>query len=174
MEALQSRAAVQSPPVVPGAAAGNEAESPDGPPVFAPEDVFGSLTAAEYSRARQPLPPPSLNGKPGLQDFDLTGNPQNPVRSDVAKRFGLETVYDGDYPAAGRQIRFRISGVDFREALHDLEAMTDSFVVPLSSSLFMVARTRPKAQRSGADHARDGPGPGGAHHRGAHRDRPGR
>ncbi len=47
-------------------------------------------------------------------------------------------------PPAGPQLRFRISGVDYREALHDLEAITSSFVVPLSSSLFMVAQDTPQ------------------------------
>ena len=151
MQALQSRAALQSPPVVVGEDAKDdakegldpEAEIPAVPPVFAPEDVFDSLTAAEFARERQPLPPPSLNAKPGVQDFDLTGNPRI-LFDPVAQRFGLQTVYDGDYAAAGQQIRFRISGVDYREALHDLEAMTSSFVIPLSSSLFMVAQDTPQ------------------------------
>ena len=51
---------------------------------------------------------------------------------------------DGDYPAAGQQIRLRISGIDYREALHDLEAMTGSFVVPLASRLFLVAQDTPQ------------------------------
>jgi general secretion pathway protein D len=142
MQALQSRAALQSPPVIAGESPETEAETRPTPPVFAPEDVFDSLTAAEYSRDRQPLPPPALKAKPGLQDFDLTGNPRM-LFDQIAQRFGLQTVYDGDYPAAGQQLRFRISGIDYREALHDLEAMTNSFVVPLSSSLFMVAQDTP-------------------------------
>src|ERR1700733_9478891 len=46
MQALQARATSQSPPVIPGA--GSTENDPDAaPPVFAPEDVFDSLTAAE-------------------------------------------------------------------------------------------------------------------------------
>ena len=77
-----------------------------------------------------------------MQDFDLTGTAKT-LFDRVAQRFGLETVYDGDYPGTGPQIRFRISGVDYIEALHDLEAMTSSFVIPLSPSLFMVAQDTP-------------------------------
>jgi general secretion pathway protein D len=144
MQALQGRATSQSPPVIPGAGSteNDPDTSPSAPPVFAPEDVFDSLTAAEYARGRQPAPPPSLSGKPGAQDFDLTGTAKT-LFDRVAQRFGLETVYDGDYPGAGPQIRFRISGVDYIEALHDLEAMTSSFVIPLSPSLFMVAQDTP-------------------------------
>ncbi len=141
MQALQTRATVQSPPVAPDD--GDDSEIDVGPVVEASEGVFDSLTAAEYARSRQPLPPASLKGKPVLQDFDLNGTPRT-LFDDVAKRFGLETVYDGDYPTTGQPIRFRISGVDFREALHDLEAATDSFVVPLSSSLFIVAKDTPQ------------------------------
>jgi type II secretory pathway component GspD/PulD (secretin) len=143
MEALQSRAALQSKPV-PAASEGIDPTpgSPDMPPSFAPEDVFDSLTARDYARARQPQGPPELKPRAGAQDFDLRGNARA-LFDQVAQRFGLNTVYDGDYPEGGQQIRFRISGIDYREALHDLEAMTNSFVVPLSSRLFMVAQDSP-------------------------------
>lgn len=137
MQSLQARATSESPPVVP--------ELPDdtdldlSPTELTAEGVFDSLTEAEYARARQPLPPPSLKAKPGMQDFDITGTART-LFDEVAKRFGLETVYDGDYPAAGPRIRFRISGVDYRQALHDLEAATNSIVQPLSSRLFIVAQ----------------------------------
>src|ERR1700679_4091540 len=49
MQALQGRATSQSPPVTPGAGSteNDPDTSPSAPPVFAPEDVFDSLTAAE-------------------------------------------------------------------------------------------------------------------------------
>ncbi len=142
MQALQARATAQSPPVVPETA-GAAPDPATLPPVFAPEDVFDSITAAEFARARQPLPPVTLKAKPGKQDFDLTGDPKT-LFDQVAQRFGLETVYDGDFPVGGRQLRFQISGVDYREALHDLEAMTSAFVVPVSSSLIIVAQDTPQ------------------------------
>ncbi len=143
MQALQGRASSQSPPVVPETAFSADPDAATVPPVFAPEDVFDSITAAEFSRARQPLPPAALKAKPGKQDFDLTGDPKT-LFDQVAQRFGLETVYDGDFPVGGRQFRFQISGVDYREALHDLEAMTSAFVVPVSSSLIIVAQDTPQ------------------------------
>ncbi len=141
-QSLQVRAAAESPPVLPDLPDDDDTNEALAPTDLAAEGVFDSLTAAEYARARHPLPPPSLKGKPGLQDFDLTGTARN-LFDEVAKRFGLETVYDGDYPAAGPQIRFRISGIDYRQALHDLEAATNSIVAPLSSKLFMVAQDTP-------------------------------
>lgn len=137
MEALQSRAALQSKPAPAISAADDVIELP--PPALSPADVFDSLTAREYAEARQPKPPPQLDGRAGKQDFDLRGNARS-LFDQVAQRFGLDTVYDGDYPPAGQQLRFQMPGVDYREALHDLEAMTNSFVIPLSSKLFMVAQ----------------------------------
>lgn len=137
MQSLQARATSESPPVVPELPEDTDLDLP--PTELAAQGVFDSLTEAEYARARQPLPPPSLKAKPGLQDFDITGTART-LFDEVAKRFGLETVYDGDYPAAGPRIRFRISGVDYRQALHDLEAATNSIVQPLSSRLFIVAQ----------------------------------
>ncbi len=144
METLKSRAALQSKPVPAVADADAASDASDLPhPVFAPEDVFDSITARDFARARQPQGPPELKALPGTQDFDVTGTART-LFDQVAQRFGLDTVYDGDYPPAGNQIRFRISGVNYREALHDLEAMTNSFVIPLSSRLFMVAQDTPQ------------------------------
>ena len=69
MQALQSRATSQSPPAIPGAESpGNDPDaSSAAPPVFAPEDVFDSLTAAQYARERQPAPPPSLRDSPACR-----------------------------------------------------------------------------------------------------------
>jgi type II secretory pathway component GspD/PulD (secretin) len=143
MQALQARATSQSPPLVPETPAESTPDPDAIPPAFAPEDVFDSITAAEFASQREPLPPAALKAKPGTQDFDLTGNPRT-LFDQVAQRFGLQTVYDGDFPTGGPQLRFRIAGVDYREALHDLEAVTSSFVVPLSSSLIVVAQDTPQ------------------------------
>ncbi len=138
MEALQSRAALQAKPA-PVSTAENTVDSSLLPPSFAPEDVFDSMTAREFASARQPQSLPTLKAKPGVQDFDITGDGRK-LFDQVAQRFGLDTVFDGDYPTTGAQLRFRIAGVDYRQALHDLEAMTGSFVVPLSPKLFLVAQ----------------------------------
>lgn len=141
MEALQTRAAMESKPLPPSGA--DDDLDADVPPVnIPPEDVFDSLTAREYALSRQLQAPPQLKALPGLRSFDLRGAPRT-LFDQVAQRFGLETVYDGDYPATAPLIRFQIRNVDYREALHALEAATDSFVIPLSSRLFMVAQDNP-------------------------------
>ena len=104
-----------------------------------PEEVFDSITQRELSEARELLPNPVLKPKPGEQSFDLEGDPRS-LFAKVAEAFGLQTVFDGDYPTIGQPTHFRMSGVDYRGALWGLEAATGSFVIPVSSKVFMVAR----------------------------------
>ena len=51
----------------------------------------------------------------GVLDLDLNGSART-LFDQIAQRFGLETVYDGDYPTGGQQIRFRVPAADYREA----------------------------------------------------------
>jgi hypothetical protein len=116
-----------------------EPEAPPEPRKYKPEEVFDSLTAREMASARELLPNPVLQAQPGTREFDLQGDPRQ-LFDKVAAAFGLQTVFDGDYPQTLPTIHFRISGVDYRTALNGLEAATGSFVIPISSRVFMVAR----------------------------------
>ena len=137
MEVLQTRATAESKPQ-PRTDSGSELPPAD----LSPDDVFDSLTEKEMAAARPLHEVPSLKAKPGKRDFDLTGDPRA-LFDKVAQAFGLDTVYDGDFPRTDPPIRFHVSGADYRDALHDLEAATGSFVIPLSSRLFMVAHDSP-------------------------------
>jgi Flp pilus assembly secretin CpaC len=137
MELLQTRAADQSKPV-PQAGA----DSPPLPEPVLPEDTFDSITAAELAKARDLNSIPSLHAKPGKQNFDLSGDART-LFDKVAQSFGLETVFDGDYPKTGATISFRITDADYRQAFDDLDAATGSFVIPLSSRLMMIAVDTP-------------------------------
>jgi hypothetical protein len=136
MESLQTRASLESRPILP------KAEEPDAADIPAPEipmeQAFDSLTAREMAQARDLKEVPALRAKPGVQEFDLTGEPRV-LFEKVAQAFGLQTAFDTDYPKTGTPLRFKVSGVDYREAIHDLEAATSSFVVPISGRLMLVA-----------------------------------
>ena len=137
MNLLQTKAATESKPVP------HATGLPESPlPGIPPDDVFDSLTEKEMSEARQLNDAPSLKAQTGKRDFDLNADART-LFDRVAAAFGLETVYDGDYPRTGPGIRFHVSGADYREAIHDVEMATGSFVVPLSSRLFMVAQDTP-------------------------------
>jgi general secretion pathway protein D len=85
------------------------------------------------------LPPPELKPKPGRQDFDLSGDPRK-LFEQAAKAFGLECVFDSDYPPAGASQRFRLQDADARLALYALETITGSFVVPINERAFLVGK----------------------------------
>ena len=61
----------------------------------------------------------------------------------MAKTFGLDCVFDDDFPA-GSSFRFEMSNSDYRDALHGLEAATGSFVVPLTKRVFLVVKDTPQ------------------------------
>ena len=87
------------------------------------------------------MPPTELNADSGTKDFDLRGD-SDKLFPEVAHAFGLECVFDGDYqPIPG--LRFHMQGVDYRDALHGLEAVTGSFIVPISAKTFLVVRDNP-------------------------------
>jgi type II secretory pathway component GspD/PulD (secretin) len=133
-QALQSRAAVEAKVKPPARSAAELAE-------LAPE-LLDNLTAEDLIEARKPLPPVELAALPGRKDFNLTGNARE-LFEQVARAFGLDTVFDGDYQAQ-KTLRFRIEQADHREALHALEATTGSFIVPLSERLFLVVQDTPQ------------------------------
>jgi type II secretory pathway component GspD/PulD (secretin) len=137
---LKSQGSTQtvSAPSTPGAASNPDAEHPVLPAGF----QFESLAAREYAGERQLASPPTLAAAPGRFDFDLNDNPRA-LFDKVSARFNLQDVFDGDYPQGGAPVRFRLSNLDYREALDALQAATGSFVVPISSKAFMVARDTP-------------------------------
>jgi general secretion pathway protein D len=134
-QAVRSRAALAMPrPAVPPP--GSNPADASRPPAL-PE-----ATAQDRAEARKPLPPSQLSASPGTQDFDLRGDSKT-LFEDVARAFGLECGFDRDYEPRG-PLRIQLKDVDYRDALHGLEAATGSFIVPLSNKLFMVAKDTPQ------------------------------
>ena len=84
-------------------------------------------------------PPPRLTLKPGVHDFDLQGEPRT-LFEQVAGAYGIQVVFDGAYQASVPSITFRITDATGPEALRALEAATDSFLVPVSEQVALVAR----------------------------------
>ncbi len=102
-----------------------------------PEAVFDSITARELANDRQLLPPARLEPKPGIQDYSIDGD-YKALFTQMASRLGVQVVFDNDFQP-GHRIAFRLDGSSPREALHALEAATNSFVIPLGPRLFLAA-----------------------------------
>jgi general secretion pathway protein D len=109
-----------------------------------PEDLpkIEEATPQDRADARRPLPPTELAAAPLIKDLDLRGDSRK-LFEDVAHAYGLDCIFDPDYQPVP-SFRFQMTGVDYRDALHALEAATSSFVVPLTSKIFMVVRDTPQ------------------------------
>jgi general secretion pathway protein D len=139
-QAVKSRAALEAKLVPPPEAAGLDPET-----ALSPEPQLDKPSARDLVEARQPLPPTELNGAPETRDIDLRGDSKK-LFEDVAHAYGLDCVFDGDYEPV-KAFRYQLQGVDYREALHDLEAATNSFIVPLGKKLFMVVKDTPQKRQ---------------------------
>lgn len=137
-QALRTRASIEAkvqPPT--SAVADAEAAIEDAQaPRF--EHQFAFPTPQDLADARKPLPPTELRATPGTKDIDVRGD-SKAVFEKVAQLYGLDCVFDDDFQA-GAAFRFELKEVDYRDALHGLEAATNSFIVPLSAKVFLVAK----------------------------------
>ncbi|MGH9562310.1 MAG: hypothetical protein ACRD3S_12730, partial [Terracidiphilus sp.] len=101
---------------------------------------IAELTAAKPATVRQ-REERSLAGEvrleyqPGNQDFDYRGDTKG-AYEELARKFGLDVAFDVDM--ASRQVRFRVSGVDFPTAVRLLGDATGTFWRPLAPHLFFV------------------------------------
>ena len=133
-QAVQSRAAMESRPQPKIPKVSDLDKELTEPPDF----HFDPPTPEDLAAAGEPLPPTELDADKAIHDVDFTGDFKKLFQS-VARVYGLECVYDSDYQA-GTPFRFRLKGVDYRDAIHGLEAATGSFVVPITPKIFLVAK----------------------------------
>jgi general secretion pathway protein D len=134
-QAVRSRAALEAKPVPPVSAVTGDGSLEDaGTPLEA-------ATTVDLADARKALPPSDLAGGDLVRDFDLSGDSKK-VFADVARAFGLECVFDGDYQPMPA-LHFHLDGAGYQEALHGLEFASGTFIVPLSPKLFLVSKDTP-------------------------------
>ncbi len=136
-QAVRSRAAMQSK-ITPPASSQTDLIAEVGALPDEPDPAL-TITEKDLRDSRKPLPPKEVSALPGRRDFDLKDEPRR-LYEQVSKAFGLDVVFDGDYPASSAKQTFRMTEADYREALRALDAMTSSFVVPLGERLLLVAK----------------------------------
>lgn len=151
-QALRTRAALQAKPMPKldevntassgddglgtGDGAAEKAES------AAPAGFSTTITDDDLADLQRLKAPPELTPAPGRKNLDLHGD-SKAVFEQVAREFGLETIFDGDYQA-GQVFRLHLDDVNCGEALRDVSAATDSFVAPLGAKLIMVSKDTPQ------------------------------
>ncbi len=127
-QAIRGRAALQAKFVLP--------TSTQAPP---PPVSVSSATPSDFVEAAKPQPPKQLKAKPIEAEFFIKGTARY-LFDQVSSTYGLDVVYDGDYPQDGPQYPFRLENADYRTALYALQSLTGSFAFPLGERLLMVAK----------------------------------
>lgn len=89
--------------------------------------------------------PAELKPRQGTFEINLDGDYKT-LFQQIATLYNLDCIFDSDYEP-GRRIHFALSQADYRDALRGLSAATDSFVVPLSDKLFLVAKDQPQKRK---------------------------
>ena len=79
---------------------------------------------------------PAINPGAGTRDFSFEG-PTRGAYEEVARQFGVTAAFDPELQ--DRQIRFRVSGVDFDTAMRLLGEQTSTFWFGVDSKTFFVA-----------------------------------
>jgi Flp pilus assembly secretin CpaC len=145
-QAVQSRAGLEAKPVPKSITL-----PPDAQQAFAnalaldrePPEI-PQATPLDIASSKRALPPMELKPDPAdaVRDFDLTGDSKK-LFEDFAKIYGFDAVFDGDYDPV-KPIHFQLHEANYRDAFHALEAATNSFIVPLTPKMFLVARDSPQ------------------------------
>jgi hypothetical protein len=114
------------------------------PKPAAPRPVPGvvNLDSRLLGEQRSLRPPPELKAQSGTRDFNLRGDAKT-LYEGVAHAFGLDCVFDGEYQS-GPIRRFQMQSADYLDALGGLKAATNTFIVPMTSKLFLVAQDTPQ------------------------------
>ncbi|MCP5114520.1 MAG: hypothetical protein GY953_27140, partial [bacterium] len=102
------------------------------------EALLGRITLGDMQEAERPQPPARVTGRPGRQHLDVHGNHRE-LWEKVSERFALEVIFDGDYQD-GSAKHIEAEDVDFEEALRVTGAATNSFWVPISESVLLIAQ----------------------------------
>jgi type II secretory pathway component GspD/PulD (secretin) len=106
------------------------------------ESVPPPVPSVSGEDLRTALPPPRLVGSKEKKSFDLRGDPRNVIEK-VGEAFGIQVVFESDYQTPP-PFRFQMSDVEMDEAFHALEAVSNSFFVPVNAKLALVLRDTPQ------------------------------
>ena len=101
------------------------------------DSLFGTITDQDIAESRKLRPPLELKALPGTKDFDLKGDSKQ-LFEQVAHSFGLEAIVDPGYQPK-TNLRFQLTESAYHDAIRALEAATESFIIPISRTQFLVA-----------------------------------
>lgn len=94
------------------------------------------LSPTDAIESEAALAPPRLLPSEGRKPFDLRGTAR-PVIEEVARAFGVKTVFEADFPS-GPALTFRTGELTRDEAFRSIEAVTNTFFVPVLGDTVLV------------------------------------
>jgi general secretion pathway protein D len=101
--------------------------------------MIGSISDNDLLEARGFARPMRLKPFAGTRSFHLHGDVKTLYES-VAKEFGYEAILERDLKnAPATTLRFDIENANYQDALHLLEAATNTFIVPVSQTVLLAA-----------------------------------
>lgn len=103
-----------------------------------PEPPIEMAMRSDWERDEKLRPIPKLQPVQTAATFDIRGDEKS-LYENVAKVFGLRAVFDPGLEMHSN-LRFSINGTDFRTTMEALTAATDTFMFPISTNEFYVAR----------------------------------
>lgn len=104
----------------------------------APSAAASSISAADLREARQAQPPPMLRGRDELHDFNTRGDTRQ-LYEEVCRAYGLSVLFDRDL-LPGASAPFRVEQMRWQDALHALETLTGTFIVPVNERVALIAK----------------------------------
>lgn len=82
--------------------------------------------------------PPRLKAPEGLKSFDFSGDSRTVIEK-VMAAYGVTVVFEPGYQDPPR-FRFKLENVGFDDAVRTLEAVSESFLVPMNDHLALMVR----------------------------------
>ncbi len=103
------------------------------------------LTLKELREVERLRPPPEPRPSKAVRDWDVKGDSKALFQKVVAA-YEMDAIFDSEYQVVP-DLHLRLTGADFRTAMHALELIGNSFVVPLGEKLLLVSREGEQKRR---------------------------
>lgn len=117
-------------------------EDPGPPPEVLIPGLTGVLSLKDLIDGKRLDGPPTLTAaKPGKKSFHVRGEAKK-LFEDIAREFGLVAIFERDLQTAplSANIRFDVDNADYRTALQALASATNTFAVPITEKIVLVAQ----------------------------------
>jgi general secretion pathway protein D len=107
-----------------------------------PGAFLADISDKDLKEAREPVPPPQLQGKPGRQSFKFKGEAE-PVFEKLGALYGLSVIFEKDYQTPP-PFSVEMADATWQEAFRAAEAASNSFLIAVTEKVALVVRDTPQ------------------------------